>query len=134
MEASKVWPGDFCDIEGCIAYLKDWLLSHPLEMRIITIHRAPAPAGDGSMALQFMGHHGFSFFFELTEWKDKWEVNTKVNMRNAAGVKSTKIVGKIPSAKHRNAGGRVSNLTRWMYLVCYIDYNSKHASGWRQRI
>jgi hypothetical protein len=62
MEVSIAWPGEICDIEGYVAYLKDWLLSHPLEMRIITIHRPRAPAGDGSIALQFMGHHGFSVF------------------------------------------------------------------------
>jgi hypothetical protein len=128
MEVSIVWPGEICDIEGCIAYLKDWLLSHPLEMRIIAIHRPPAPAGDGSMALQFMGHHGFLSFF-LTSGMEGQVGSEQDKYAECTWVKSTKIVGKSPSAKDRNAGGRVSNLTRWMYFVCYIDYNSKHASG-----
>lgn len=55
-------------------------------MHIITVYLPPAPASDGSTALHFIGRHSFDFF-ERMEWKEKWEVNTEVNIRNAAGLK-----------------------------------------------
>lgn len=69
-------------------------------MRIITIHLPLAPAGDGSIALQFIGHHGF--FVE--EWNgDKWEVNRKLNIR-CSWVESTKTGKEMSIAQVSECG------------------------------
>lgn len=63
MEPSVAWPDDLND---SIAYLEDWLLSHALEMRIITLpngraYLRPTPTAERRVTLQFVGHHGVSF-------------------------------------------------------------------------
>jgi hypothetical protein len=107
----------------CIAYLKDWLLSHPLEMRIITVHRAPAPAGDGCSALEFIGHHDFFFFFAGMERRQNG--NEPQSKYEGRWVKSMKI-GKTSNGQISECGCKGIQFG-WLYVtstriaITYVD-------------
>lgn len=125
----------FC-LESCIAYLQHWLLSHALEMRIITLHLSTAPAGDRSTALHFIGHHGFFF------WMNGMDTGGRCKYEGSDSVKSTKMCRKKSIGQYRNAGGMVYNLIRCMYVtstrlegtwvddanaICLFQFNLRHA-------